>query len=267
MSNEKELEWIKFRYLSKLKNLISNFSWDLVATSSHDPEKATFNFSSHELTSSEKHLLSKGILFAIPPRQLDYSGYLTEHELLLKSTADLSVTSEDRERFKAKLKNIALSSYKLLNDNCICENNISSEELSSLKSLMRNKNIVIQKADEGNTVVILDKEKYVQGVKNAKSNSSKFIPLNIPPEDYINYIVNVEKKFRKLFNNLYDNSKISKHELVKICPVGSIPGIVDKQVVDNMPRFRPIFSAINTPWYNLAKFLIPILDTHNEFTV
>ena len=157
------------------------------------------------------------------------------------------MTSEDRERFKAKLKNIALSSYKLLNDNCICENNISSEELSSLKSLMRNKNIVIQKADEGNTVVILDKEKYVQGVKNAKSNSSKFIPLNIPPEDYINYIVNVEKKFRKLFNNLYDNSKISKHELVKICPVGSIPGIVDKQVVDNMPRFRPIFSAINTP--------------------
>ena len=97
-----------------------------------------------------------------------------------------------------------MSSYKLLNDNCKYENNLSSEELSSLKTLTRNKNIVIQRADKGNTVVIIDKDKYIQGVKNVISDSSKFIPLNIPPEDYINYIVNVEKKFRKLFNNLYD---------------------------------------------------------------
>ena len=35
-----------------------------------------------------------------------------------------------------------------------------------------------------------------------------------------------------------------------------------------MPKFRPILPAINTPGYNLAKFLIPILEplTHNEFT-
>ena len=37
----------------------------MVATSSHDPENIIFNFSSHELTSSEKHLLSKGLRFAI----------------------------------------------------------------------------------------------------------------------------------------------------------------------------------------------------------
>ena len=63
---------------------------------------------------------------------------------------------------------------------------------------------VIQKADKGNTVVIIDKDKYIQGVKNVISDSSKFIPLDILPEDYI---VNVEKKFRRLFNNLYDNKK------------------------------------------------------------
>ena len=48
----------------------------MVATSSHDPEKVIFNFSSHELTSSEKHLLSKGLRFAITSSQIDYSGYL-----------------------------------------------------------------------------------------------------------------------------------------------------------------------------------------------
>ena len=53
---------------------------------------------------------------------------------------------------------------------------------------MRNKNNVIQKAGKGNTVVIIDKEKYIQCVRNVIFNSSKFIPLNIPPEDYIKKI-------------------------------------------------------------------------------
>ena len=64
MSNEKELEQIKFRHLSKLKNLIPNFTWDLVATSSHDPG-VIFNFSSYKLSSSDKDRLSKGLCFAI----------------------------------------------------------------------------------------------------------------------------------------------------------------------------------------------------------
>ena len=36
-----------------------------------------------------------------------------------------------------------------------------------------------------------------------------------------------------------------------------------------MPIFRPIFSAVNSPGYNLAKCLILILEplTHSEFTV
>ena len=38
----------------------------MVVTYSHDLEKVIFNFSSHELTSSEKHVLSKGLRFAIP---------------------------------------------------------------------------------------------------------------------------------------------------------------------------------------------------------
>ena len=98
--------------------------------------------------------------------------------------------------------------------------------------------------------VIIDKEKYIRSVKNIISDSSKLIPLNIPTDDYINYIVNVEKKSRKLLNNLFDNDKISKDEFLKICPVGSRPGIlysnpnVHKPVFDNMPKYRPILSAI-----------------------
>ena len=58
-------------------------------------------------------------------------------------------------------------------------------------------------------------------------------------------------------------------------PVGTRPGImyglckVHKDIIDNCPPFRPILSAINTPTYKLAKFLVPILKslTSNEYTV
>ena len=72
-----------------------------------------------------------------------------------------------------------------------------------------------------------------------------------------------------------DNNNISKDELLKISPVGSRPGIlydnpqVHKTVVDNMPKFRPILSTINTHGDSLAEFLITFLEplTHNKFTV
>ena len=38
---------------------------------------------------------------------------------------------------------------------------------------------------------------------------------------------------------------------------------------DHYPSFRPILSAISSPTYDLAKFLVPILKplTENEYTV
>ena len=73
---------------------------------------------------------------------------MTKFKLLYRRTLDLSMTSEERDRFKTKLKDIALSSFILSSDNCKLKNNLSVEELNSLKALMRNKNI-IQKVDKG----------------------------------------------------------------------------------------------------------------------
>ena len=47
----------------------------------------------------------------------------------------------------------------------------------------------IQKADKGNTVVINDKEKYIEGVKSDISDASKLIQLNIKPGKYLSYII------------------------------------------------------------------------------
>ena len=39
-----------------------------------------------------------------------------------------------------------MSCFKLFSDNCKFENNLPAEEVNSLKALMRNKSIIIQKA-------------------------------------------------------------------------------------------------------------------------
>ena len=84
ISNEIELVQIKFRHLSKLKKLIPNFTWDLVATSCYDPEKVIFKFSSYDLSSSDKDLLSRGLHFAIPPKRIDFSNFKTKVKLFYR---------------------------------------------------------------------------------------------------------------------------------------------------------------------------------------
>ena len=167
------------------------------------------------------------------------------------------MTTEEKDRFKTKLKDITFWSFKLFSDKWKFENNYSAEEVNSLKALMRNKDIIIQKANKDNTVVITNKDKYIEGVKRAISDSNKFVQLNITPDKYLNYIINVEKKFKQLFKDLLDNDKISKDEYDKICHKGSRPGILygnpkmHKPFVDNLPIFRPILSA-KYPWIKFS---------------
>ena len=127
---------------------------------------------------------------------------MTEFELLHRSTLDLSMKTDEKDHSKTKLKNIALSSFKFFSENCKFENNLSAEKINSLKALVRNKDIIIQKFDKGNTVAITDKEKYIEGLKRAISDSNKFVQLNSTPDKYLNYIINVEKKIQTAFQGL-----------------------------------------------------------------
>ena len=89
------------------------------------------------------------------------------------------------------------------------------------------------------------------------------------------FLINNEKKLKDIIKPLYQRECLTKKEYDSIYPTGSGAGMlygsakVHKPIIDNCPSFRPILSAIGTPTYNLAKFLVPILSplTVNEFTV
>ena len=98
---------------------------------------------------------------------------MAEFKLLYESLLDLPMPSEERDSCKSKLKDVTLLYSKLFNDSQNRENNFSAENKNSLKSLINNKNIAIEKNDESKIVAITNREKYIKGVKSTISDIKK----------------------------------------------------------------------------------------------
>ena len=134
---------------------------------------------------------------------------------------------------------------------------------------------MIQKGSKGNTIVILDNISYISAIEEILNDHIKFSNLDIPAVKEINYITNLEKRITSDLKLLKDKEIIDKATYKNIKPVGSKPGVlyglgkVYKEAKNGLPPFRPILSAIGTPTYKLAKYLLPFLTplTQNEYTV
>ena len=83
VSNDKNIYKICKNQGKKLQNLFLNNSYHNSVTF-HDPDKVIFNFSGHVLNTTEKYLLSKGLNFAIPPKNINYADYMLPFELLYR---------------------------------------------------------------------------------------------------------------------------------------------------------------------------------------
>ena len=267
--NKRSLQKIETAQNKKLSKILEE-------QPTHQANDLIFNYSSHILTDAQKSILMKGLNFALPPKKLHYEDYLLNFELLFRNAKDSKSVRDDEEQFKTKLRTLALSSLKFYNRKKKKLENISQEEHVALIELSSLDDVIIQKADKGNVVVLVNRTDYVQSMEKILSDTSKFQPLNFVKENGdLRYLLDKEFKIKNFLKTLRDNSTISDQAFAKMVPIGSSPGIlyglckVHKKVPtgDKCPPFRPILSAIGTVSYNLAKFLVPILEplTTNQF--
>ena len=63
--------------------------------STEDPEKVIFNFSKYVLSDCEKSLLTKGLNFIIPCKNLDNADYLVNFELFFRNIYNLEFLSNE----------------------------------------------------------------------------------------------------------------------------------------------------------------------------
>ena len=74
---------------------------------------------------------------------------------------------------KAKAKEAALSSYRSYNNNV--PQNLSQEEVIALQNFSKNKDLIIQISDKGNSVVaIVQRQDYLKKMNDILSDQKKF---------------------------------------------------------------------------------------------
>jgi len=245
------------------------------AAETNDPTKVIFNYSKRHLTDPEKRLLAKGLNLAIPPKSLNYGDFLAPFESLCKQifkTHPNSLDSSIVDPMKATIKDAA---FECLNSyDPKVEQNLTKDEYLALKSLLKDDTIVIQKSDKGNSVVILNKCDYVEGMQSLLSDTSKFKKININQNKDYNHIHNQELKITNELRKLKKNGSMTQETYTQLFPQGTVPSVmyglskVHKPVVNNKPKLRPILAAINSSTYNISQYINKLLKpfTSNKFT-
>ena len=245
------------------------------AAETNDPEKVIFNFSSHTLTASEKSLLAKGLNLSIPPKELNYGTFLQPFEsfyskILQSKTHPLSTSSTDT--ISAAIKSSALGCFNSYDAKL--EQNLTKEEYDGLRSLVKDDNIIIQKSDKGNSVVIINKVDYVSRMNELLADTSKFKKLNIQPGHDYNFLINQELRISKELRSMKDSGTMVDSLYHQLNPTGTQPSVlyglakIHKPAINNIPKMRPILSAINSPTYKLSQYMNKLLKpfTTNQFT-
>ena len=263
------MEKVEFKQNVKLTRLLEE-------KIQHDPKQIIHNYSSHVLTPDQEALLMGDLNFALPPKKLHYEDYMLPFELLYRDFYSLDKKVEEIAFVKNELRHIAYSSYKMYNKKDHKFENISEHEQKAFLELLELDNIIIQKADKGNVIVIIDKTAYITKMNSILNDDTKFKKVNFNQKNKeLDYLIDKQEKIVKFLKELKDSNVITDSDFLKLKPSGSQPGVlyglckVHKGVSANggPPPFRPILSAINTPSYKIAKFLVPMLSelTKNKY--
>ena len=183
----------------------------------------------------------------------------------------MNIANFNKECVKSKLQDY--SSFKQVSK--ISDKNISREEVKALNNLVKNKDLVIQKADKGNNIVILNRSDYISKPRKILKDTSKFKRVNIEEGKALNHLIHMEEQIIRLLKSLENQGEISEKEKNDLYPSCSKPGFlyglakIHKALEDGIPSFCPILSAIGTTTYKLTKFCDQLLKplTKSEYTI
>ena len=212
------------------------------------------NLSKHKLLEEENDVLSRGLNFAI------VTNYIPKQQILAEVETGIQRLPEN----KANL--IRNQTNDILNQKHKLQSNLTSSEIKTLNNLTKNVEIRICKADKGNSTVMLDKTDYDQEMLSLLKNESACRILNRDSTKCI------ERHLKSFIYNLFKSQRITQMQYYQLWSTDAtaprlygLPKIHKKGI----PMW-PIVSFINSPLYNLSKFLCKLLSPlvgNTEFTV
>ena len=223
---------------SNLSNLNSN--------SNCDNSKWVVNLSSKQLNSHELKILQKGLNFAVAPKSIPVSKFLSEVEVSIKNLDD-----SDKDLVRAEVCNITKSF-----NNCTIKSNITPEESKAIATLKKDKSIVVSKADKGNCTVILDTQDYNNKMFNLLSDTGTYKEIKKDPTKKIERCINSKLLSLKRQGKIDDSNYYRIRSTDGV--ISRMYGLVKIHKIDN--PMRPIVSLVGSPLYNLSKYLSDIIS-------
>ena len=93
-------------------------------------------------------------------------------------------------------------------------NEFNNNEYEAFVNLKNNKNIIIQKAYKGNSVVIIDRMSYIAKMEELLSDRSKFLKVEFNSKYKVNYeirhLLDMKKEIKSCLDNVQNSSYLSE---------------------------------------------------------
>lgn len=256
---EKRLSSVSAIHHRKLKNLGIDLSKKV------DANKIIFNFSDRILTDKEKNVLSLGLDFGLRPRKSSFANFFVHFERTCQMLKNCNIYKDTINTVFNKISALANDMYVQHCRESVHSPDHTEQYSDVLQNLKDDGNIVITRPDKGKGIVILNKNDYYNKISSILSDSSKFKLLHV---DLPSHLLKLEDKLNRILRPLKET--INETIYNSILASGSRPGYLYglPKVHKIGTPLRPIVSSINTFNYNLAKFLVKIIQplTINEYT-
>jgi hypothetical protein len=249
---------------------------DPVTNLSQEMGDPVTNLSKYILTNSEHAALINGLNHVYPPEKLDQPQLVCNMEYFYARLLNVRTAYRHYEQKSAtevvhhQLTSLQLSGASELRETANSFRKVAQSELkkmgsehrktfSTLRSLAKNKSIIITRPDKGRGVVIMDRTDYVQKMNTILDDRSAFTLINHDPT------LDNENELTRFLLVLKKEGFINDQEYKLACPSGSRPARIYgvsklHKKRENYP-LRPVMSATKTVAYGLGKMLANRLNT------
>ena len=242
---DKQLARINQRHKKKMFNL-----WRVAGKKSPD---CIVNISNKELTVHERNALQFGLKHNVLPRSFEGEQIKMNVERLMNDvtwkTNQTEVDFSTREEIK--------KTYYAFENSCKhlfwTRKNLALHR--TLKQLGHNEAIRICSFDKGVGVVVMNSCDYYDKLDAIVGDGTKFEKVSIPEQEDKHPTIIKENSIRYYIDRYITG--LDKQSRKRLLPTGSSPGKLYglcKVHKDNYP-LRPVISMLNTPEYELAKYL------------
>ncbi|CAF1039841.1 unnamed protein product [Didymodactylos carnosus] len=213
--------------------------------------KLVYNYSYRSLTKAEESLLSHGWKYAMNIKELNSLNVKTDIEYIYYRMEKCSlIDATNRAKIKGTLNDFGTTIKQRLKRSHVP--NLSVIEIEAIKTLTNDKRIIIAKVDKGNSIVVLNREDYIQKGMVILDDRRSFKLLNENPTD------EREKKFIKFLLKLKKKNAIDKNEYKRMRPdAGSRTPeayFLVKVHKKNQP-VRAVISSYDAYNYKTAKYI------------